>query len=192
LHYAVKNAFQMVYPIVFKEGKEIKVTIANDRLSNDRISLNARLYDFDGRVSWEKQVDTLLNANSSLVYLSVAEKELLQNALPTQSVFVVSVKTGEMVLARNFYYFTEYKKLQLENPGIHKSIKKIGEGEYEIKVTTEKLAKNVAFFTAASEGFFSDNFFDMIPGETYTLKFTGRAVNLEDDLKVMSLFDTLN
>ena len=192
LHYAVKNAFQPVYPIIYRESTDIKVTVANDRLTSEKMTLVAKLYDFEGKILWEKQIDTMIVANSSLVYLKVPEKELLSKTSASKSIFEVSVQSGDQVLAINQFYFTDGKNLQLENPEITKSIAKSGDQEYELTLTTKKLAKNVSLITTNSEGFFSDNFFDMIPGKTYKIKFTGEAINLDGDIRMMSLFDACN
>lgn len=47
---------------------------------------------------------------------------------------------------------------------------KVGKRKYEIDLIIDKLAKNVTLFNSKSEGFFTDNYFDMIPGKTYTIK----------------------
>ncbi len=187
LHYAVKKAYQPVYPIIFRDKNEIKVTVANDRLSSGKATIVATLYDFSGKVLWQKQIETTLTANSSLVYLSVPEKELSDKGAATKTVFEVVVKSGDKILGENLFYLMDFKDLKFEHPEIKRTVTKISELEYEIQLTAEKLAKNVAFFTAKSEGFFSDNFFDMIPGKTYKIKFTGKALDLENDIQVMNL-----
>jgi len=192
LHYAVKKAYQPVYPIIFRDKNDIKVTVANDRLTSGKAKITATLYDFEGEVLWQKQIDTTLTANSSLVYLSVPEKELTGKGKTSKTVFEVVVKSEDTILGENLFYFKDVKALQFEQPEIKKTISKISDQEYEIQLTTEKLAKNVAFFTAKSEGFFSDNFFDMIPGKTYKIKFTGKAVDLENDIQVMNLNKVVN
>ncbi len=192
LHYVVKKAYQSVYPIIFRDKNEIKVKVANDRINSEKAIIVSTLYDFSGKVLWQKQIETTLTANSSLVYLSVPEKELSDKGAATKTVFEVVVKSGDKFLGENLFYFKDFKDLKFDQPVIKRTISKISDQEYEIQLTAEKLAKNVAFFTAKSEGFFSDNFFDMIPGKTYKIKFTGKVVDLENDIQVKNLNEVVN
>ena len=41
---------------------------------------------------------------------------------------------------------------------------------FEISLTTDKLAKNLYMTIGDEEGFFSDNYFDLIPGQTVKVK----------------------
>ena len=43
-----------------------------------------------------------------------------------------------------------------------------------MKVTAKQLARNV-YLTSAANGFFDDNFFDLLPGETATVTFRPEA-----------------
>ena len=192
LHYMVKKANQAVYPVIVRNNQNIEVTVANDNLKSSKATFVATLYDFNGRTLWEKQKDILLTANSSLVYLVVPESELTARGDASQTVFEVQIKSGDKVLAANLFYFKDCKDLILGKPSIKKTIVKTGNQEFLITLTADKLAKNTAFFTTKSEGFFSDNFFDMIPGKTYKISFTGKAVNLDNDIQIMTVNETYN
>jgi beta-mannosidase len=185
LHYAVRKAFQSIYPIIVKGNDQIHVKIANDKLKPEKTILVATLYDFSGKCLWTKQIETLLRPNSSMVYLSIPERELLALGDKSKSVLELEVKTDNSVLAENFFYFKACKDLALEKPVIQKFVRKTSDQEYEISLTTDKLAKNVALITSKSEGVFSDNYFDMIPGKTYKIIFKGNASNLAEELEIM-------
>ena len=192
LHYSVQDAFQAVYPIIWRDKENIRVTIANDRLASEKITLSARLYNFNGQILWEKQTDTLLVANSSLNYLSVPEKKLLSMGSPFQLVFEAEVKSGDQVLSVNHFYFRDTKDLKLQNPMIKSVITKSGEDEYTISLSSEKLAKNVGLFTMDAKGFFSDNNFDLIPGKKYTVTYNGKTTNFTEKFKIKSMYEAYN
>jgi len=185
LHYMVKKAFQPLYPIITRSKGTIEVSVASDKLTAENVTLVATLYNFQGKSLWKKQTDTLITANSSQIYLSIPEKELLSKGDVRQITLEIELKNGNDVLAGNLFYFKDCKELVLLKPEIKKVIRKVQEKEFQIELTTNTLAKNVALFTAETEGHFSDNYFDMIPGKTYTINFKGAAKNLEQELHIM-------
>jgi beta-mannosidase len=182
LHYAVKKAYQEMYPIIFNNDGTIQVTIASDAMTDKRVTIVATLYDFNGKSLWRKQVDTLVNSNTSRIYMSVSKKELLLKGDPKQTVLEVVLSADNRKIADNLFYLTDCKDLRLTQPVIDRTVTKTGEQEYEITLQTDKLAKNVAMFTASSEGRFSDNYFDMIPGRTYKIRYSGTTKDLQAEL----------
>ena len=192
LHYKVKNAYREVLPIIGREKGQVQIKIANDGLSDQAATLESVLHDFNGNILWQKQIEINLLKNSSPVYLTVPENEFLSKGNPSQMVLETVVKSGDKELGQNLYYFTDFKNLKLEQPELSKTISKISDSEYEITLSTKKLAKNLAFFTSKTDGFFTDNFFDLIPGKTYKIAFKGKIENLESELKIWCLNDTYN
>ena len=63
---------------------------------------------------------------------------------------------------------------------------------YELSFTSDKFAKEVFLSTENGEGFFTNNFFELIPGVPVKLEF---EINLDDfnpqnDVKIYSLIDS--
>ena len=187
LHYMVKKAYQDVYPIIFMENDLVNVAVVNDRIMPEKVTIEAKLYDFDGAILWNREIDTILTENSSFMYKSVPLNELLRMGHTSEIVFEVVLKNDEGVLADNLYYFEDCKELHLEKPSIEKVFIKKADNEYEITLRTDKLAKNVALFFSDSKGLFSDNYFDMIPGKEYRVRFIGDAKDIKQDLYLMTI-----
>jgi beta-mannosidase len=103
---------------------------------------------------------------------------------------VVKLWKGKELLSSNQMYFTAPKNLKLENPEIVKKITPKGAG-YSVSLTAKNLVKNL-YLSIEDEGKFSDNYFDLMPGETVVVQFTpaGKCENFENKLKLVSLFDT--
>ena len=104
------------------------------------------------------------------------------------------LENGE-VAHENLFYFVPPKALALpENPEISISMTTTGIGHYELRLKAEKLAKNVFLEFEDSEGFFSDNYFDLQPGvekvATFDENKMGEKPLTAEDLKVLSLVDT--
>ena len=67
-------------------------------------------------------------------------------------------------------------------------------GNFTIQLTSAKLAKNVYLCVDEDEGFFTDNYFDLLPKETKIIEYKGEITldNLQKNLKIISLADIYN
>jgi beta-mannosidase len=106
------------------------------------------------------------------------------------TVFVVRLIKEGKFLAYNLFYLALLKDLNLSKPNITKKIRPISNG-YEINLSTDKLAKSL-YLSIDKEGSFSDNFFDLLPGEKVSIIFKSKKKieNFKDKLKITSLVDT--
>jgi len=189
LHYFVREAFKPVLSVIYREGAEIKIAIANDQLETENHQLEVTLYDFSGKILWQKSEEIELAGNRSKIYMSLSENELLLKGNPSQILLEVKVSSNKNTVAENLFYFRDVKALLLEKPAIEKSIEKMGDNNYAITLKCNTLAKNVTLSTA-SEGRFSNNYFDMLPGKTYQINFTGAADDLTKNLEIKTLHQT--
>jgi beta-mannosidase len=190
LHYFVREAFKPVLPLVWRDKSDLKIRVANDNPSPEEHTIELILIDFNGNILWQKKENTILEALACKTYVTIPEKELLAKGDAASMALRLQVKKGENPVAENLFYFNDTKDLRLEKPVITEKISKTGENVYEIRLTADKLAKNVALFTGKSEGKFSHNYFDMLPDTVYTIQFTGDAENLEKDIRIMSMVDS--
>ncbi len=74
------------------------------------------------------------------------------------------------LFSENIFYFNYLKHLTLENPQITYFIEKV-DNDYQIILNSKKIAKNVKINIQGSEGFLSDNYFDLIPTEKKTISY---------------------
>ena len=88
-------------------------------------------------------------------------------------------------------YFAQPKDLILEkHVAIIKEITAV-DGGYNIRLTSPSLLKNVCL-SLDTEGVFSDNYFDIVPTQTYNvfLKTKASLEEVDKGLKIKSLVDT--
>ena len=71
----------------------------------------------------------------------------------------------------NYYYFLPVKDLNLPEPSVQHTVVKTDAG-FDIHLETDKLAKNIYLQTGDEQGFFSDNYFDLLPGDKKTVSLT--------------------
>ncbi|RLD52699.1 MAG: glycoside hydrolase family 2 protein [Bacteroidetes bacterium] len=186
LHYFVKKAYGKTL-ISFEENDgSLKVFIVSDKLKNINGELELSILDFDGEEYWSEKQIVEVPANSSSVYFEKEINRFSKNDHLLSAKLVLDGKT----IAENIYYFTSPKDLRIIEPSIQQEITKTENG-YRLILKTDKLAKNV-FLSVDGDGFFSDNYFDLLPGESKEIRFVpeGEIVGFEKELKVITLFDT--
>ncbi len=174
------------------EDGSVKVYVVSDKTLPTPASLRVRLMDFDGKVLLEENHDFSIDPLASKVYLDWPLAKLTQaGAADTSRVFVVAeVSAAGSQLSRNLLYIAPTKEIQLKPAKL--SITTIGtNGIYKIRVTSPVLARDVYISLGAIDAKLTDNYFDILPGETAEINATTNATlaELKAQLKVVSLTD---
>jgi beta-mannosidase len=153
-------------------------------------TVNFKFIDFSGKIIWKETKDMIIMANTNLIVAEIPVNMILSGISRKEILFYVSILKEDEIISDNIYYFNPPKYLTLPIPKIDSSIKKAKEGA-EIILKTDKLAKNV-YLTSETEGFFSDNYFDLLPGECKKIKFSCKenSFDYKKDIKIISLTDT--
>ena len=103
-------------------------------------------------------------ANSSNTFFGTKTAEFLKKVQTDKQLLVVELSENNAVVSSNTLYFKPIKDVQLPKPEVKFEISGV-DGGYEISLDTDKLAKNLYMTIGDEEGFFSDNYFDLIPGQ---------------------------
>ena len=166
LQYYVKKGFEQVLISPYEDEVRFKVGIVNDRLEPINAELKLRLMDFEGKVIWEETSPVKIPANSSENYFDVNKREYRDKYRKQLSnlVFIAELVENGKVLSKNSFYFKPFKNLSITQPTVEYTINKTDTG-FNIELKTNKLAKNVYLQIDDEKGFFSDNYFDLFPGE---------------------------
>jgi beta-mannosidase len=190
LHYFVKKEYStlLVSPVV-KDGK-LMVYIVSDSLDDCKLSFHISLKDFEGKTFFDTTQIVDIPKNSSNSFVELLSDKLIEGKDSKQLVFNAQLTSGKKIFSQNNFYFSPVKDLLLQKPLITKSIQKTPEG-YQITLSSNRLAKNV-YLDSNLKGTFSDNFFDILPGEIRTISFNtnNKNSNFEETLKILTLADT--
>ncbi|MGA7243583.1 MAG: glycoside hydrolase family 2 protein [Terracidiphilus sp.] len=174
------------------EDGSVKVYVVSDKTTPMPASLRVRLMDFNGRVLIEENHDLSIDPLASKVYLDWPLAKLAQaGASDTSRVFVVAeLSVAGARLSRNLLYIAPTREIHLKPANL--SITTSGtNGAYKIRVTSPVLARDVYLSLGAIDAKLSDNYFDILPGETIEITATTNATlaELKAQLKVVSLID---
>ena len=197
LHYASKKFYAPVLMSIedIEETAVMKVHLTSD-LRDDWVGhIRWRLMTLSGRVldSGEMPVETE-PLSSQMVFeknfgtLSLGEKR--------ETIFVAELVQEDEVLARKLATFVRNKHLKLENPQLKAYLLDSRDDEVTIELVSEQLARFVELSLDDADVIFSDNYFDVLPGETvlvncpkpkgWTIDDIGRS------LTVFSLYDSFS
>ncbi|MCP5102963.1 MAG: glycoside hydrolase family 2 protein [bacterium] len=192
LHYFVKKAYRDVLVSPVEEDGKLKVYIISDKTEPLKGKLSLRLLDLSGRVLWEKGIEAAVEANGGRVVFETEAAAFLGDRNKGNLVLEAVFRWGEKDISSALYYFVKPKDLKLAAPVIKKSVEAVDEG-FSITLSCEQLAKNVYLTVEGEEGFFTDNYFDLVPGTGVTVQFiTGKKVDrFAERLKIITLKDTM-
>jgi beta-mannosidase len=192
LQYYARRFYAPVLVSPHIEDGSLKVYIVSDKTKAEPATLRVRLMDFDGKVLLEETSAVNVAALTSKVYLDWPLKKLTDaGAADTSHVFVVAELTaGGAQISRNLVYLAPVKGVQLK-PAQLKVETSGANGRYKIRVTSPVLARSVYLSFGNLDAQVSDNYFDLLPGETVEIAATSAATldQLKAQLKVISLTD---
>ena len=132
--------------------------------------------DFDGKVLLEENQDVSVTPLTSKVYLDWPFSKLMQaGAADTTRVFVVAELTaGGAPISRNLTYLAPTKEVHLK-PATLKVDTGAANGKLHIRVSSPVLARSVYLSFGNLDVKVSDNYFDVLPGETVEVTAESKA-----------------
>ncbi len=171
LQYEVKKLYSDILVSPFQDKKFVNVQIISDKLKGVKGVLSLELLDFYGKVLWENKLSVFIPPNSNNTYFKIQKRQLLKMK-DKKSVFlyITLFDTNRELVSERYYYFVRPKELNLLHPIVKIKIWKIKDG-YHIELISDRLAKNLFLSFDNYEGFFTDNFFDLIPNKRKRIKF---------------------
>jgi beta-mannosidase len=173
VHYFVKKAFEPVITTALVKDGQVQIKVVSDHLTAQEGHLVLTLQDFSGKVHWTKDTQVQIPANSAAELLRFPIADIADSNAVEQMVLVVDLLAKGQSVFRNLVYLTAPKNLALpKGVAIQKEILPTPEG-FLIRLKSNLLGKNVYLETPnGQEGHFSDNYFDLLPGETVEVRFT--------------------
>ena len=192
LQYYARRFYAPILVSPHVEDGSVKVYVVSDKTAATAASLRVRLMDFSGKVLLEETHDISVDALASKVYLDWPLAKLREaGAADTTPIFVsAELSAGGKIISRNLLYLAPTKEVHLIPARL--TLKTTGgNGSYKIHITSPVLARDVYLSFGAIDAKVSDNYFDILPGETVEVTATTSATldELKAQLSVISLTD---
>ena len=192
LHYYARRFYNPLLVSPRANSGAVDLHIVSDRPEPVPARLVVTLFDFDGRALLTTGKDVNVSPLRGDPYMTVFVKDFLGGRDPKEVFLLSELKVGGRVVSTNTHFFRPFKELTLAVPHVTTSVAAT-RGGFKLTLTTDSLARAVYLSAPGTEGSFSDNFFDLIPGRPVEVEFRADArTRLEDfrkGLKVRTLAD---
>jgi beta-mannosidase len=173
--------------------------VVSDLRAEAHARLVLRVVDLDGQAAgarWSAERDVVVAARSSAVHFTAPRAEVLAGVDPARVVLVAELRDPRGgALGRNVLAFAKARDLALPDPELAIAVEARGEAAV-VHVTARRFARAVWLSGGAEGGAFSDNFFDLLPGEKAAVSWlpppgagAAAAQRLGTALRAMSLRD---
>ncbi|MDF2924797.1 MAG: beta-galactosidase [Paenibacillaceae bacterium] len=178
LHYYAKRSYQdLAISIDGTVGGFVNVYLISDLSEPVSALLEISLHDFAGQLLMRTVQPATAAPHISGMVSSLTVSGLLKGHDPASVVLVARLLQDDMVLDCKEHYFAGMKELKLPVPTIRVELIGSGGAGNQYRLECDVLAKQV-WLSVEEEGFFTDNFFDLLPGYPKTVEF--RPLQPED------------
>ena len=183
LQYYARRFYDDVLVSPFAHDGKVDVYVVSDKLQPFSGTIHTRLLDFSGKLLAEKTQDVQVPAQSSAVYLTLDEKELLASADPKKSFLVFDLAVGGRRISQNLIFFDTMHNLDLPKSVKIDTSLESSDGSYAVTLRSPVLARSVNLSFGDLDVKTGDNYFDLLPGEPVTVKLRTPTSSTLDQLK---------
>jgi beta-mannosidase len=175
LQYALKDLYAPLLISVTERNDSILLYVINDDTISHKGLLAFQCMNLNGTVTRTSFTPTTVYTGRSSMVLGFERKQFFDTLKPQDAVLhmVFNYENNKSITAN--YYFANTKSLNLsKDPGLVNDIVPVVDkpGSYTVTLRTVSLAKNVYLSFNDAKATFSDNGFDMMPGETKEVTIT--------------------
>jgi beta-mannosidase len=187
-HYAVREANKPIIVSADLEETVLNIHVITDKIEAFDGQVQLTLKNFAGDIIKDTTVSCSIPELGNEIVHKMSLSELLDGNEGGEVFLEMILTNGDVVIDEGIHYFTKPKDLKLRQANIKVEI----EGN-QITLTSKKLAVGVYLTFGDMDGHFSDNYFDLIPGQSKTVTFDGNieGVDLSSIITLMSLVDVL-
>ncbi|MFT5901991.1 MAG: beta-mannosidase [Bacteroidia bacterium] len=185
-HYTVVDLYKPIILLPESDDKNFKLSVVNDGLNSHQLSAKLKLIAFTGEIVWTADVPISARENSVTLVGEWLLKTMMKNpGLKRLSVLEIELFESDTLIDSELFYFGKPKELMLSNVGPKIEVELVGDHSI-LKITSPVLLKDVMLSTDV-ESKFSENYFDVLPGETKMVKvYTERVVIPKVKLKSLN------
>ncbi len=191
MYYTRRFYAPMLVSPYLDESGTLNVSVVSDSPQSRDAQLVLTLMDLNGKSLSSKTLDLKVEPLKGKIYFAQKASEFLNGADDKKAFLIAELKVNGKTVSQNEYFFRAFKELSISRPAIKTEISSIANG-FSIKISTDKLARSV-YLSGFAEGFFADNYFNLIPGQPLEIEFQTKqkmsADEFRQNLKVRSLID---
>jgi beta-mannosidase len=195
LQYYARRFYNDLLVSPHQENGGLAVYVVSDKTEPVAGELRLRVMTFEGNVMVEKKENVQVPPLSSNIYLQVPVEESLtpKGIDPTKVVVATELTVAGSVVSSNLIYLEPTVEIHLPPAPLKTELAKSGDS-YHLRMSSSVLARSVYISLGEVDAEVSDNYFDLLPGQTVesTIKTPASEDALRSGLKVMSLVDAFD
>ena len=194
LHYEVRRSYAMMNLIFSQTDDELTVSFVSDHLEAVELDLDLRLMTLAGEEIWAKKKQYRLAKSSSQKMEVFNLPSLLGKQDGADVVMVATYEDTQQHVHQRTHYLVPSKALKLPRTSVSFA-SSVNNGQLDLIVTAHTFVRHLYVWIDDIHGNFSDNFFDMLPGQKrlITLDLNGQSLaanNLATDICYLSVGDS--
>jgi beta-mannosidase len=193
LHYAARKFFSPLLVSMRDLDNKIEIHVTNDQHYEIESEIRLGLFNFNGDTLFNDSSDIKVEPFSSVIYRAFDKDDLLGGSDPSAIMFRVELFVDSKVISRAQQYFRRPKHLSIPSPEFDYEIERVS-GKYVITVRSKSFLCQLHLISTKVRGVFSDNYFDMLPGEVQMIDFEP-SENKElkkSEFRAVTLYEMMN
>ncbi len=189
LHYFARDAFRDVLVSPIEANDTLRVFAVSDRLKDFNGELKVSVMRFDGREVFSQAKKVRVAANCSHALFTSALDKVLDGE-SRSGVFVRAELSAGGKLYANNYFLCRQKEVDYPAPALARNVESTRDG-FTVTVSSDLFARGVCLSLDGVDYFVENNYFDILPGGSVTVKVTTGLSrgDFEKQLKLRSLSD---
>ena len=191
LQYYAKRFYSQVLVSPHEEGENVRFYVVSDCTSAFPASLQVRLLDLGGKVLFKQAAQLQVEPLTSKVYLDIPKATLLKGRDAKKVVLSCELLASGQPVSTNTHYFALPKEMTLPKAAVTATWQPATDSTYKVTLKSNALAREVWLSLNEGDGFFEDNFFDLLPGQTKTLTFKSEGATSVAELRKRLVVHTL-
>jgi beta-mannosidase len=176
LHYAARRFFA---PVAIAAGRHengsTEISLISDRTDAAAVHWRIRIVDVDGAQKVVKEGDTQLAPLSATKVATLDDAALFGTADKNRSFAVAELLIDGKLASRALVSAVPEKDMALPDPGLTTQWSTAPDGKPLLTVSAAHLARGLWIGFGELDASTSDNYFDLLPGESVTVTITSKA-----------------
>ncbi|HIB96648.1 MAG TPA: glycoside hydrolase family 2 protein [Candidatus Marinimicrobia bacterium] len=192
-YFAIERAYREVIISASDHGDSIEVSVISERLNNFQGEAIIRLRNTEKGIYLADSIQVVTDNDQPKIIAMYDKIDLLSEVTAEGAILQMILLEKGAVIHQNYHLFVKSKSLILTEPKIE--IQTTFQNELiHLQLQSDVFVKSVELSSIDIEGFFSDNFFNLFPGEPVKVQFQPKKSGGKKPphFQIRSLFDTLD
>ena len=193
LHYAARKFFSPILVSIRDLDDKIEIHVINDQHHEVESRIRLGLFNLNGDILFKDSSEIKVEPFSSTIYRAFDKNDFLSGIDLCATVFRAELFVGGRVLSRAHQFFKRPKYLSIPSPEFDYKIERVL-GKYVITIKSKSFLCQVHLISIKVRGVFSDNYFEMLPGEVQMIDFepSENEELKKSELIIRTLYELMN